>query len=303
MNFDIGEPIARGWQITWKHKVLWIYGALPLVFAVVYLPLLILFVPLSQPDSELPERLLRLVQHPLFNPVFFLTALITTSLSLAAQLLGSTAMTLGAVRAEDGLEKQGLRELFKASLPFVGRVLGVLTLMFFVLMAFTLVFTACSALASAATMGVGGILFQLAIYPIFLAAWAVTELAQAAVVADGLGARDAMERGWDLFKEHLWKFVLIALVVYVASAFVTSFTAVPMALPIWFVMFSTVMLDAAPDPRLMLVSMLAAIAFFPLYALAYGVTLVFGRSTFVVAYLRLTRNSEARQAFLEAAGP
>ena len=28
MNFDVGEVLSRAWQITWKHRVLWIIGIL-----------------------------------------------------------------------------------------------------------------------------------------------------------------------------------------------------------------------------------------------------------------------------------
>jgi hypothetical protein len=60
------------------------------------------------------------------------------------------------------------------------------------------------------------------------------------------------------------------------------------------------MLDTVPDPGVLLASMLCATAFLPLYAIFQGAALTFMRSTFVVTYLRLTRNSEARKSFLEA---
>ena len=28
MNFDVGEVLSQAWQITWKHRVLWIIGIL-----------------------------------------------------------------------------------------------------------------------------------------------------------------------------------------------------------------------------------------------------------------------------------
>ena len=28
MNFNFGEILTRAWQITWKYKVLWIFGIL-----------------------------------------------------------------------------------------------------------------------------------------------------------------------------------------------------------------------------------------------------------------------------------
>ena len=51
MNFDFGEVLSHAWQITWKHKVLWIIGILfgffistmfPLMFSPVLFPVLTL---------------------------------------------------------------------------------------------------------------------------------------------------------------------------------------------------------------------------------------------------------------------
>jgi hypothetical protein len=51
MNFDIGEVLSRAWQITWKHKVLWIIGILYGFFVSIMFPLMfspILFPVLMQ---------------------------------------------------------------------------------------------------------------------------------------------------------------------------------------------------------------------------------------------------------------
>lgn len=301
MNFDFGEVLTRGWQIMWKHKVLWIYGALPMLFVIVYMPLFFIFIPLSMPGSDMAEPLVRFIQNPAFGAVFMTVALVTTTLSLAAQLFGNTAMTLGAVRADEGAEKPGFRELFKSSLPYVGRVLGATSLIFLIALVIMLVFTVCSAVVGAVTLGIGSMFMQFAMYPMLMAAWIVMEQAQTAVVADGMGARDAVERGWELFKAHIWKFVLIGLVVYFASSLVGGLVMLPIFIPVWFVVFSSLILDRAPDPAVLLASMLCATAFLPLYAIFQGAALAFMRSTFVVTYLRLTRGSEARKALLEAA--
>jgi hypothetical protein len=40
MNFDFGEVLSRAWQITWKHKVLWIIGILFAFFISTMIPLM-----------------------------------------------------------------------------------------------------------------------------------------------------------------------------------------------------------------------------------------------------------------------
>lgn len=301
MDFDFGEVLTRGWQITWKHKVLWIYGALPMFFFMLYLPLFfIFFIPLMAPGSDMLERLMQLVQHPAFNVIFLASALVTTSLSLAAQLIGGSAMTLGALRADEGAEKLDFRDLFKSCLPFVWRVLGTTSVVFLAVLVLMMVFAVCSAVAGAVTFGIGSMFLHFLSYPILLAAWIMMEQAQTAVVADGLGVRDSVERAWELFKAHVWKFLLIGAVVYFASSLLSGFMILPLLVPVWFAVFSSLVLDTIPHPGILLASMLCAAAFAPLYAVFQGAALTFMRSTFVVTYLRLTRGPEAGQALLKA---
>ncbi len=300
MNFDFGEALKRGWQITWKHKVLWIYGALPYFLIIVFLPIFFFIIPMSMPGSEKTESLVRLIESPAFGVVFFGVALVVTTLSLTAQLFGNTAMALGALQAEPGVEKLGFRELFRSSLPYVGRVLGGTSLVFLIALIGLIAFELLSVVVGFVTMGIGSIIMHFLTYPILLAAWVVSELTQSAVVADGFGARESAERGWELFKAHLWKFVLIGLILYFAILIVGGFAILPIFIPLWFVMFSSLILDQAPDPSVVLACMLCATALLPVYAIVNGAALTFMRSTFVVTYLRLTRNTEARKAFVEA---
>jgi len=55
MNFDYGELFTRAGQIAWKHKILWLFSALPTllsftIFPVVFLPILLTdFDPYGEP--------------------------------------------------------------------------------------------------------------------------------------------------------------------------------------------------------------------------------------------------------------
>ena len=48
MTFDFGELLSRAWQITWKHKMLWVFGFVQTMAGLLLLPLAIIpaFAPL-----------------------------------------------------------------------------------------------------------------------------------------------------------------------------------------------------------------------------------------------------------------
>jgi type IV secretory pathway TrbL component len=58
MNFDLGEVLSRAWQITWKHKALWVIGILFGFFVSILFPLMfspILF-PVLMQNSKIDSR-------------------------------------------------------------------------------------------------------------------------------------------------------------------------------------------------------------------------------------------------------
>jgi hypothetical protein len=292
MNFNFSEVLTRAWQITWKHKALWIYAMLPFILWGFYFPLFLFAFPwgsLKSPSSGFSSE-----------PFIVVGAIVITLLTLIVQLFGNAALTLGTVRAEGGLEKQGFRELFKSSLPYVGRIFGAMVLIGVATLVFFFVFTACSTAVSIVTMGIGSIFLQFLLYPIMFAVWITMEVSQAAIVADEIGATNAIGRAWDLLTSYIWKFLLIGVVVYVAQAIVSSFVIMPILVPMWFVMYNSIVNETAPSTNILLVTMLCVVALQPLYAVVMGISTTFIRSTFVVTYQRLSRDSEARQEFLKA---
>lgn len=297
MNFDFGDVLTRGWQITWKHKVLWIFAALPLIFSVLPLPLFLVFFPLVVSDERPSGAVWDFIMTPAFNNIMAAGMLVVILLMFVVQLFGNAALTLGVIRAEVGDEKQGFRELFKSSLHYVGRIFGAMALIGVATLVFFVVFSACMGVVSVITMGIGSIFLQFLLYPIMFIVWIVLEQSQAAIVADEMSETEALGRAWDLLTSHIWKFLLIGVVVYIAQAIVSSFVTIPILVPMWFV---SIVYETAPGTTILLVSMLCMVALLPLYVVIMGISKTFIRSTFVVTYQRLTRDSVARQELLKA---
>ncbi|HEY2980815.1 MAG TPA: hypothetical protein VGJ22_06510 [Anaerolineales bacterium] len=300
MDFDFSEVLSRGWQITWKHKLLWIYGALPVLMSLFFVPIF-LIVPFGLTTDGAAELVNWVENHSALVMVFYLLMFVSTLLSLAFRLWGTAALTVGAVRAEAGEEKLGFLELLRASLPHLPNILGALLLVFVAVLVLMVVFFVCSMVVGFITLGIGTMFVQLLMYPLYLGIWIVLEQAQAAIVADGLSALDAVQRGWDLLKAHIAKYALIGVVVYLATAVVGFLLILPVMLPMWLLMFRSVMLESMPDTRFLTILTVIALVFTPVYALFTGVAMTFARATFVVTYLRLTRASEAPKVLLEPA--
>jgi hypothetical protein len=237
---------------------------------------------------------------PAFNNIMAVGMLVVILLMFVVQLFGNAALTLGVIRAEAGDEKQGFRELFKSSLYYVGRILGAMVLIGVATLVFLVGFMACMGVVSFITMGIGSIFLQFLLYPIIFIVWIVLEQSQAAIVADEMSATEALGRAWDLLTSHIWKFLLIGIVVYIAQAIVSSFVTIPILVPMWFVMYNSIVYETAPGTNILLVSMLCMVALLPFYVVVMGISKTFIRSTFVVTYQRLTRDSEARQELLKA---
>src|SRR6266498_523268 len=125
MTFDFGEVLSRAWQLTWKHKVLWIIGLVfgVLVSAMFLLLIIPAFLPvlLQNSRTNLTPVILFLAG---FGIVFLLFVLALYPISVLTQ----TSLTLGILDANDGNEPLSVRELVKKSLPFFWRVLGLMVL-------------------------------------------------------------------------------------------------------------------------------------------------------------------------------
>src|SRR3990172_8965125 len=152
MNFNFGEILTRAWQITWKYKVLWIFGILAGCTSgsggggggggnTGY----------STGPSEdwnVPPEIQGLVSwmadfvawvedNLWIFVVIGLVFLLLVIISIFLGTIGRIGLIKGAYQAEMGAERLALGELFSASMPYFWRVFGLsflIGLAFFVLL-------------------------------------------------------------------------------------------------------------------------------------------------------------------------
>ncbi|GAB4446638.1 MAG: hypothetical protein OHK0041_05730 [Anaerolineales bacterium] len=288
MNFDFGEVLTRAGQITWKHKILWLFSALPTLAGMFFIPLFLLPFLFVDFDAYGPPPFM---QEPLFFVVFLAGVVFLSLLSFALYVISSASVTFGVLRAEDGAEKLGAAELFKDSQKYWLKVLGVMLLTSLVVSIGVFVFFGCLVLFGAVTMGLGFICVQpliLLLYPLMLAVYGFIEESLAAAVADDLDVIAAIQRGWELVKANFWSILLISFIVYFAVSLLSGFVVMPFMFPFFFSPFF--MGGAEPDPRtIMLFAGGISLLMIPVMALVQGVGMTFLKAAYALTYLRLTR--------------
>jgi hypothetical protein len=298
VNFDIGEILTRAWQITWKHKILWVFCMFPILLSFLFIPLVFIPMFFIGPNSLVSQRF---VDEPYYISLFLGTNFFLIGLSILLYVVGAAGTSLGVLRLEKGQERLLFRDLLQDGLEYFWRILGTTLLIGAgILLVFLLVF-GCMILVSMATLGLGMICLQplfLLLYPAILLVYSLTEESQAAVVADNLGISQAIARGWTVMRTHFWKFVLITLVIYLGIFILSSIVTLPFMIPFFFLPLVMGNSQTVFDfQRLGWVIMAFSLVLLPILALVQGISLTFIKSAFMIIYLRSTRLSVIQAAF------
>jgi hypothetical protein len=292
VNFDIGEVLARAWEITWKHKVLWVFNMFPVLLSLLFIP--VVFIPMFfiGPNSLMNQGF---VDQPLYVSVFIGTNLLLTFLSIILYAAGAASASLGILRVEKGRERLLFRDLFQDGLEYFWRILGVTLLIGAVISVVFLLLFGCMMLVGMATMGLGMICLQplfLLLYPALLIVYSLVEQSQAAVIADDMGVTEAISRGWALIKANFWRFVLISLGIYFGIFILSSIVMLPFMAPFFFLpMIMEGSQEGFESQMFGWVLLFLSMILLPILAILQGFSLTFMKSAFMIVYLHLTRST------------
>lgn len=299
MNLDIGEVLSRAWQITWKYKVLWMIGILMGLFTSIMFPLM--FSPLLLPV---------LMQNSRTNLVPILAVMIGLVILLLlfilvlypVSVLSQTSLTLGVLNAnEEKTENLSVMDLIKRSFPFFWRVLGLVILYAVGTGLIILIFQAVLVLLTIVTFGLAALCmipFTLLMYPLLFGSIVWMEQAMNGIVVDNMKIEEAVRQGWSLLRNNLASFTLMALVIYFGIGLVTGALMMPMMIPFFILPFSFI--EHHTNWPILVISISWTLVFIPLFALLSGFSMVFIKSTWVLTYLRFTRNPKLQPLLPEA---
>lgn len=308
MNFNFGEVLTRAWQITWKYKVLWIFGILAGCtnggggggggggnsgYST------------GPYDQDLPPELKRFI-HQMENfanwvednlwifIVIGLVILLLVVISIFLGTVGRIGLIKGSYEAEMGAEKLALGELFSTSMPYFWRVFGLsflIGLAFFVLIIPLVLIGVLSA-------GVGFLCLLPLICILIPVSWAVgviVEQSNRAIVLEDLSLVDGVKRGWEISKSNIGPLIVMGLILFG----ITFVLGIIIALPIFIVVFPTIFTFVMGEGQ-SFTPLYLAVACICLYApiswVLNGILTTFTQSAWTLTYLRLTQKPEALEA-------
>jgi hypothetical protein len=319
MNFNFGEVLTRAWLITWRHKVLWIFGILAgcgrggggnggggnTGFET------------QGPDLNLPPEVLRLLQTIEENAATFIgigIALICLIwvITIFLSTIGRIGLIRGASQSEGGVENLIFGQLFSESMPYFWRIFGLS-----LIVGLPIVIVIAAIVAAGIVLGISlsqgsdpsGIAF-LGILPILIGCFCllipvmfvvgmIIRQAERAIVLEEMRVLPALSRGWDVFRNNLGPIILMAIIL----AIITLAVGFVIAIPILIIVFPAVIAFAASEARSwtpMIVMGVCLCLYIPVSLLINGIATAYVESAWTLTYLRLTNPQDKAPAVLEA---
>ncbi len=302
---DYGYALTRAWQITWKYKVLWIFGILAGCGTnsssggsgnIDY----------SQDVNEMPPEVIELgdkaltfFAQPTVIIGMILFVLLVIILTTFLTTIGRVALISGTYKAEAGAKSLSFGELFKdstsrfwrffwmnflVSLPFIIVIVGLLGAGIFT------AFSADNATASEA--------FLVAFIPTLCVLFCclfffslligmIVQQAQNAMILEDLGISASLMRGWEVFKSNLGHLILMAIILFIFSAVVGVVVAIPMLIVVIPAAISFV-LDGAQSFQPLILMGLCLVAYLPISLIANGVLTTYTQAVWTLFYLQIT---------------
>lgn len=310
MNLNFGEILTRAWQITWKYKVLWIFGILAgctngsgggggggnTGYSTG---------PSRPSDFDVPPEIQRFIvlmedfvawveDNMWIFIVIGLVFLLLVVISIFLGTIGRIGLIKGAYQAEMGAERLVVGELFSASMPYFWRVFG---LSFLIGLAFLLLLLPLIILGIV-TAGVALVcLIPLIclLVPVGFVIGIIIEQANRAMVLEDLGMVDGLRRGWEISRANIWPLIVMALILFGISLLL----GILIALPILIVVFPTIFAFAMGEGQTF-TPLYIALACICLYApvswILNGILTTYTQSAWTLTYMRLSKRPEPTEA-------
>lgn len=267
-------------------------------FLPVLLFMVFVFIMVGSGKTDLSGTLSAILAFALI--LFFVISAIA---NLAIGSASISAATLGIVRAERGEGSAKFTDLVRGSMPYFWRILGVTLVVSLTIGSFFSAFFMLAFVLILVTIGMAAICLQpllILLTPLMLLMLGVLEAAQTAVIAEDMGVMAALQQALRVMRAHVWKYVVITLIVYFGSSLLSGFITIPLILPIFFVPFLLGSGHEISMQGVALISVLFSCVFFPLMILIYGISSAFMKTALDLTYLRLTQKTEKQVIFSDA---
>ena len=315
MNFNFGEVLTRAWQITWKYKVLWIFGILASCgrgggnggggnsggsssrpgngsnF---------------DPNNLFPRDMFQEAAQWLNNNWWIIALIILAVIVLVLLFyylgtIGKIALIKGTFKAEQGVESMSFGELWSESQPYFWRVFG---LSFLIGLAFLVIFLPIVAIGFI-TAGVGFLCLLPLICILVPVGWAlnvILEQADAAIVLEDKSMFDGFKRGWEVTKNNIGPMIVMALILGIGGAIIGVIVALPIIITVIPLAIGATALgasggvDSLSTP--LIIGAACCILYFPVLITLSGVLTTYIQCTWTLTFMRLTKPQDNAPVFV-----
>lgn len=320
MNFDLVEVLTRAWKITWKHKVLWIFGMLASCgqgssggnssnnqsgYSNGQPP----SNPFSGQMMQQMEDLFAGVEAWFSENTWVIVVLIAFFvliwiLQVFLSITGSIGLVRGAQQAETGVEQIRFGSLFGESLRYFWRSFGLgLTLFLpivFVFIAFMILLIAgaggISSSSSVDSFLAGSSLLLIislccCLVPImFLLGLYYTQALRALVLED-LGVFASLSRAWPIFIKNIGGLLFTAVIIFIIRLIIGVIVAVPVYIVI-FPILTKFMNEGFTSWQPFILAGTFILCYSPIAWFVNGVLMTYTETIWTLIYMRVTTPRE-----------
>ncbi len=328
IKISIGEVLTKAWKITWKFKVLWVFGILASCSANRGSNFNNNFGGNSSnsspnlPPGELPEPFRTwfssnwqdiitsfLVKNLILFLIVALLILVILFLFYYLGTIGKAGLIKGTQLADRGLEKLSFGELWDQGNSYFLRMFGLSLLVgipililvgIVVVIVLVPIVSLIGSHGSSQTIAQGllgslGILFPsvccLAVVWIFVQL--IIEQAKIAMVVEDLGVIASLQRGFSVFGGNFMTIIVVSIILTIIGAIIGFVVAIPVLIVVFPTLVSVVMATSnhaniVASATPIMIALLCLVAYWPIELIVRGIELAYGQSTLTLMYLRLT---------------
>jgi hypothetical protein len=324
MKLNFGEVLTKAWQITWKFKVLWIFGILAGCGASNnnfnynggsnggggsggnsgQLP-----DALRQFENMRPEQAFSqfMGQYMAIIVGVILLLCVLSFLFYFLGVMGKTGLIKGANKADLGASSLGFGELWTESTPYFWRMFGLNLLiglpifLLVVILLAVLGFGGYSAYRGGLSGGGLSVLLigMLGVFAVVmcivgligLAIGMLVKQAENAIILEDLGVLEGLSRGWKVFRSNLLPVILIALILGVIGWVAGLLMALPMIAIVLPAVIGIAATANAGNNAIMVPVIIAcacALIYMPVLLTLSGILQTYSQSVWTLTYRRLT---------------
>jgi hypothetical protein len=285
---DFGDLLMRAWQITWKHKVLWIFGILAGIGA-------------GGGNgggggggernngNAIPPDVQNQFNRPEILAIILCVACVLIVIALVLFVMGVIARggLIGGIRQADDNDSVTFDEAWALGVRYFWRMLGI-GLILVAGSLFLAFFGAFTGLVAFATLGIGVLCLLPVLCVLVVALIALSILAhfaQFAVILEDYGVVDAFRRGWDILKTNLANIIVIGIIMFIIQFIAGLLLVAPFfAIVIPTLLVSFVGGRGEPNVGVLALGGLSLLCYLPIAIVLGGILNTWSMSVWTLAY-------------------